>query len=467
MFRVDQIEAQPPGPLLEVGDNIAPDPEPPVVGRMVDVQLISGDLTNPGTSPIVGFRDSIRVAGARWVQLHFVNTNLGERSVVIIRSVADNAEQRLNSVTLEQWGDSSAVFNGEEVSVEVEVAPGEQVSVEIRQVTVGDAVGPAQGIGAEEQLCGIDSRTPSADHGVGRTQHFCTGWIVSNGAHLTAGHCTDGTASDGSNELKRIDFEIPASHPDGTPKFSTPDNQYAVDQSKIKFSNSDPMNEAGDDWAVFGVHANPSTGLRPVHRQKAFYRLTDNLALPANVIVTGFGLDSDLPGTTGAGNTDNVTEQTDNGPLVQEVIQAAADVYLEYSVDTAGGNSGSPVTTVGSGLAIGIHTNGSSVPCASTDGNFGTSFTNDSLEQAIQTFPGPSVVYVDNGHPETAEDGTIFRPFDSVAEGVTAAPADAIVSIVTGMYVETPQSGGGLTIGMPMTLVAPVGLVTVTLGGGP
>jgi hypothetical protein len=53
------------------------------------------------------------------------------------------------------------------------------------------------------------------------------------------------------------------------------------------------------------------------------------------------------------------------------------------------------------------------------------------------------------------EDGTIFRPFDTVAEGVTAVPSGGIISIVTGSYSDQ------ITINSAVTLVAPVGTVTI------
>ena len=63
--------------------------------------------------------------------------------------------------------------------------------------------------------------------------------------------------------------------------------------------------------------------------------------------------------------------------------------------------------------------------------------------------------YVDRGHPIVSKDGTVFRPWDTVEEGITAATAGATVSIVKGTYNES------LTITKPVTLRAPVGVVTI------
>ena len=88
--------------------------------------------------------------------------------------------------------------------------------------------------------------------------------------------------------------------------------------------------------------------------------------------------------------------------------------------------------------------------------NGGTTFTNAALVTAINNFPGANARYVDNGYPAwTTEDGTAFRPFDLVAEGVNAAPAGGIVSVVAGSY---PRA---LTINQSVRLEAPVGTVVI------
>ena len=77
------------------------------------------------------------------------------------------------------------------------------------------------------------------------------------------------------------------------------------------------------------------------------------------------------------------------------------------------------------------------------------------MEDAIQTFPGANVVYLDNGHTIPSEDGTVFRPFDTIIEAVGAVSSGGIVSIVAGSYDEN------IIINSPMTIIAPVGPVTI------
>jgi hypothetical protein len=118
-----------------------------------------------------------------------------------------------------------------------------------------------------------------------------------------------------------------------------------------------------------------------------------------------------------------------------------------------GGNSGGPVICEGTHLSIGIHTAGGCTPTGGA--NSGTSFENNTLESAINTFPGANVVYVDKDHPVTLETGTVFRPWDTVIEGAINVPTEGIISIVKGSYDEP------ITISEAMTLVAPVGVVTI------
>jgi hypothetical protein len=171
--------------------------------------------------------------------------------------------------------------------------------------------------------------------------------------------------------------------------------------------------------------------------------------------VTGYGEDEDPPGClapTWKQNADNETLQTHSGTFLGQVSTGSSNVYLKYAVDTMGGDSGSPVIVGNSTLTIGIHTHSG---CSSDGYNAGTSFGNDDLENAIQTFPGANAVYVDKGHPIVQEDGTVFRPYDKVAEAVTAVPPGGIISIVTGSYSDK------ITINKTVTLVAPVGIVTI------
>jgi hypothetical protein len=136
---------------------------------------------------------------------------------------------------------------------------------------------------------------------------------------------------------------------------------------------------------------------------------------------------------------------------LEVVPDSSSDNYLVYSISSEVGMSGSPVILGRDARAIGIHTNG----CSGNNLAAGTSFKNQALLEAIEAFEGPDTVFVDSGHPELAEDGSIFRPFDTLEEGLSALPPGGILSVVSGIY--TLQSG---TI-INGSLSAPVGPVTI------
>jgi hypothetical protein len=108
-------------------------------------------------------------------------------------------------------------------------------------------------------------------------------------------------------------------------------------------------------------------------------------------------------------------------------------------------------------IAIGIHTTGG---CETVKYNSGTGFKNSSLESAIQSFPpGPITTYLDGGHPPgIAEDGSVFKPFRTIAAAIAGAKPHDTISIVTDSY-----AGGGITfpMGKPLSLRAPVGPVRI------
>ena len=421
------------------------------------------ELTSLTPAPANGetiVRGTVQVPDAKWLRLQIGEFNLGKASYLILTSLQDQGQQRLNGQTLMEWGQSSAYFNGQTVEVELHIAAGETgVFVRIRELLVGEERKSNQ----QFTLCGGDNRVASTDARVGRinvantagavSNPSCTAWLVSNGALLTAGHCVDADPDQGGPLLPDgtidasfssgvVEFNVPATQANGNTVFANPDDQYPIDAATIRWRFDGNGRGLGKDWGIFGCRANPNTGLLPHEAQGDFFRMTnDTPAIGATVRVTGFGTD------TGA---ENQTLQTANGRYNGESSNNA-DVWLRYAVDTTGGNSGSPVIWEANGLTIGIHTNGG---CTSGGGeNIGTSFEHDALETALQNFPGANAVYVDNGHPTATRNGTIFRPHSNVTTGVNVAAAGGTVNIVAGTY------GDRITISKPITLRAPAGAV--------
>jgi len=404
----------------------------------------------------IAFQQIVRVDGTRWLRLHFGNYHLGKKSYITITSLKDGAIQHFNEQSLSDYNNSSAYFNGDSVEVKLYVAHGETgIYFRLEEITAGDwridtnskdAVNTSDFTG----ICGTDDRVSAYDPRVGRiliddTVHSKgTAFIISNSALLSAGH-TELTGTD------LIEFNVPSSNCSGGLRFAEPQDQYQVDKP---FGGDYPVEADGgngDDYIVFQCRPNSETGLLPFQAQGAFYRLSLDEA-PATVRVTGYGADEDPPGCyapTWNYNADNATLQTHSGNFSGEFTDGPIRVYIQYDVDTAGGNSGSPVIVESNGVVIGIHTTGG---CPN---HKGTSFKNNALKQAIQEFEGQNVIYVDKGHPVVLEDGSVFRPYKTVGEGIAGAISGGTVSIIKGTYDES------MVVSKSLTLSAPVGNVII------
>lgn len=419
--------------------------------------------------PTSVFRGVVEVPNAPWLKLYFDACELGGRSYLKITSREDGAYQYLNSTSLKQWYNTSAFFNGNAVEIELFVAPEDkQIYFELTEVLVG---GSTSSLAHEHessqakvfQQCiqwGIcdehDDRVSWNDDAIGRlirvnasgTSLVGTAFITSNGTHICSGHNFPLPVGD----VLMLEFNVPASDPDGTPNFADPSDQYAMDLASVDYEN---MGE-GRDWAVFLCHANSNTNLLPVQAQNAFYRLSLD-STPATIRITGYGLDECPPGTGGnQRNSSSSTLQTATG---MNINPSGGDygsgnfVYWRYNTDLRVGNCGSPVIPDGTTLAVGLQ-NSTICPFLGSYSS-GTSFDCNPLENAVNSFPGTNIIYADNGHPFATGAGTVFRPFSTVAGAVATVPAGGIVSIVQGSYNES------MTISTAMRIVAPVGNVTI------
>ena len=300
--------------------------------RIEAYSLVSGPKKQIQRTAGPVFSETVVIKDAPWMRLLFTEANLGAGSYLQLTSLKDGATQRLNAKTLAQWGNTSAYFNGNAVRVELFAAPGDQnIFVSMNELVVGEYASDADP--ETKSVCGIsDDRTSSNNPAVGRIINVgCTGWIVSNGIHVTAGHCVKDLS-----KVNLLEFNVPASLPDGTIQFASPDDQYAINTSSIKSRNNGP----GDDWATFDVFNNPNTNLQPIAAQGASFNVVQDLG-PTNIRITGYGVDS---------GADNQTQQTHVGPN-----DGSSGTILRYETDTKGGNSGSPVIDTATGNAIGVH----------------------------------------------------------------------------------------------------------------
>jgi len=385
------------------------------------------------------FQEVISIKDAAWLQLHFGDCELGNNSFILIKAKKDGAIQRFDAKSLKLWNNTSAYFNGNEVTVELHVAGTDRgVSIECKEVVVGE-----HSSASSRTICGpTDDRTASNHEASGRTAPVgCTGWIIANGAYLTAGHCID-------PRLAILQFNVPLSNPDGSLNHSHPDDQYPIIKSSIQFRNGGP----GNDWAIYACGPNSNTGLTAIQAQGQFFRVSDNTN-PAGITITGFGVDNLPRGSKGGNNKDSQTQQTNSGTFA-----GLSGTSLNYVVDTTGGNSGSPViNTEGENVALGIHTHGG---CRQSGGsNLGTSFSNSDLMKAINDFSGNNVLFVDKDHPQANDfsDGSIVHPFTSLTQAIAKAPANSIVTIISNV------SENEIVIDKPLTIALPTGIATIQL----
>jgi hypothetical protein len=321
-----------------------------------------------------------------------------------------------------------------------------------------------------KSLCGADDRVPSADNRVGRLFFGgCTTFRVTNGAFVTAGHCVDldpddvvgPMLPDGVPDLAGVvEFNVPPSGADGTPSLGSTNDQYAIDPTSLVWE-FDGGEAKGDDWGMFRVFPNPNTNLLPHEAYGLPFRVSREKPIhDASITVTGFGVDTTPPGSTGAGNPGNFAQQTASGPYDDEFFyDGGADITHEYEVDTTGATSGAPIHWDAFGVVIGINTL-SGCDVFIYEDNLGTSFEVDPLERWLASFPGPVVRYADVGFPVPVPgDGTVMRPFATMLQAYQAVPAGGIVSIVAGNY--TAAAGHATVYDRAALLSAPVGSAVI------
>ena len=90
--------------------------------------------------------------------------------------------------------------------------------------------------------------------------------------------------------MQTVEFNVPASQANGTTVSPPVRDQYRVIAGSIVTQNTG----IGNDWAIFAVLPNTQTGLLPAAAQGATFQLS-NTQNPANVRITGFGVDGPPP----------------------------------------------------------------------------------------------------------------------------------------------------------------------------
>ncbi|MEM6378684.1 MAG: trypsin-like peptidase domain-containing protein [Bacteroidota bacterium] len=302
----------------------------PLPTRYQDVNVSLWSSNSIAKSNTEVLTKTIAEPGATWLRLFFKDVNLGQNSTLKITSALDGASQTLTSATIGDWKNTSAYFNGDKITLELSVAAGEKsIGISINELGIG-----IEDPNTKSQCGSNDDRIDSTDDAIGRIVPIgCTGWIITNGRLVTAGHCVGSRA-------QIIEFNVPKSNPDRTIVHPGPEDQYPIGNFVSPYPNSPSQ---ANDWAVFTASANSQTGLTPIQAQGKSFNVVQSA--PGNTIrITGFGTDTGI---------DNQTQQTHSGPL-----SSVNNTFVRYRADTTGGNSGSPIIDEATGNAVGVHAYG-------------------------------------------------------------------------------------------------------------
>src|SRR5262245_28126203 len=85
---------------------------------ILDSGLHSGS-GDEGAAPALAFNEVVQAPGVPWLRLQFSDVALGNQSYLLIRSLRDGAEQRLDATSIVQWQNTSAYFNGDAVELQL------------------------------------------------------------------------------------------------------------------------------------------------------------------------------------------------------------------------------------------------------------------------------------------------------------------------------------------------------------
>lgn len=304
-------------------------------------------------------------------------------------------------------------------------------------------------------ICGdTDDRVLSNDPKSGRKRigSICTVQLLSNGLLAMSGHCVsdDGIYNLPPNSF--IEFNVPLSDSDGTLNFAALEDRYPINLASVQFEHYATSN-CGREWTLFQVNDNAITGLSPFEAQEDFYYLTNSSpSTSQNIQIVGYGNDFDDL------ERDNV-QQIHNGPNNGVQVLSNGGIVINHEADTRKGNSGSAIQRLGNlEFTYGIHNSGGcdgGGSCSGNNDNSGISFQYDNLEDAINDYYGTTTIHVSKVSNTSIEDGSAFRPYDTLAEGQTNSTSNSTntVILMTGTYNET----NGFILNKPMLLMSPAG----------
>ena len=308
------------------------------VGELRPFHVDSGPQANSGAIHATAFLEVITVPDTSWMRLYFGEVVLKAGSRIRVTSLLDGEVQELDARTLAMWGNSTAYFNGDAVTVELIAGPrtaGNRLTID--QLGVPSVVQAESGGDGECGICdGTDDRVPSTELWTGRLlPPGCTASIYNQSSSLvSAGHCMT------SNMV--VQFNVP----DSLENCNTV-NPPIADQFPITGFQSD-SNGPGDDWAVLESGVN-NLGERAFDRYGEFRPISTVIAsIGQPVAVTGYGVDLIC--------SVSQTQQSADGTI----CHLYTDRYF-YEVDLRAGNSGSALMRNDEIIGIVTH-----CPCCNT-----------------------------------------------------------------------------------------------------
>ena len=376
----------------------------PIPGHWTHLRLRSGVHSNPSPVDGVVHREFVTLPAATpWLRVYFSRAQLGKGSYLRIVSLADGDVMTMRQEHLEQWGNSTAYFNGNAVMIELVAGPKTDKNFfAIDKVMAGDLVQEAQ----PDSICGAaDNRLPALDTRIGRiVPNGCTGWIINRPAagtdkcHLSAGHCTPGG--------QVLQFGVPTSQQNCGLRHPPATRQFMIDVANAQ--SAAVPGGPGADWWVFRCFPNPTSGLTTFQTQGGAFNLATAMpAVGSTVRVTGYGRDGTNTNNAPGANASCVCAPANNTGTRHQTLQSLLGpvtgfptVVVNHQVDTCGGNSGSPIINVSTAAAIGIHTHGGCGNPVGATANGGQQITTPALQAAITAVcQGPAL----HGNSECAQ----------------------------------------------------------------
>ncbi len=347
------------------------------VGEMQEYAADSGLIANPGPAQAVVFQESVKVAGAGWVRIYFGTVELAPGSFLRVTSLLDGEVQVLDRVSINTWGNTSAYFNGDAVTVELVAAPRTMGNrVQINELGVQTlAVFPVGGAG-QCGICNADNRVPSSETWTARLMPSgCTASVWNEeSCMVTAGHCVGGNMV--------VQFNVPNSLPNCVLVNPPVADQFPAMSAGAE--NGGP----GNDWGVLNTGTN-SLGEKPYERYGELRPIAGGPATAgAAVSLTGYGADQTC--------TLNQTQQTSDG-----TICTVSGSQYTFEVDLRGGNSGSAL--IHNDEIIGIATH---CPCC----NIATRVDRPVFEEVRSLCPPPPPTPIATGPVATGEPYLLVSP---------------------------------------------------------